>query len=295
MDATDSAEAAVLSELQDLILTAKAALEAMKAELSAKRQAEIRAKRAAEARAHLKQLADSGDFSALSREIDALKKDTELCVDLSDEIAEAGGIVGARQAEEQKAIASLRAAMSDSSDGQLRKLRAAIKSIDNFVPSIDGIDDLLREAHALEDALEELEALRKLLLKLNQRTIAELKSYTKPLQDIVDVMKSVCALLGHRAGEYKTWDQIKVIIGKTGKLSLRRRMTQLDIKKVSEADLRACAGYVEKANLEAVRDASDGAAVFYAWSQGMLNAKKSLDATMVEKDSKQDALNLSFF
>ena len=62
--------------------------------------------------------------------------------------------------------------------------------------------------------LKELAKLKSLLLKLDQRAIAEIKSMNAPIQDIKDIVAAMLLLLGASKKEVSNWKSMKSVIGK---------------------------------------------------------------------------------
>jgi hypothetical protein len=136
---------------------------------------------------------------------------------------------------------------------------------------VDGIPELVQGARALIIKLERLWLLKKAIAELNQKTIAEIKSFQIPLKEIEQVMRAVFLLLGDPAKEISTWKAIKVAIGRTGKQSLKRRIHEFVpsslIPKRSLALARKLIGGVEP---ERISEVSVGTTAFYAWVSGVL-------------------------
>lgn len=107
------------------------------------------------------------------------------------------------------------------------------------------------------------------VLNLDSRTVAELKSYTKPPQAVHDVMIATFLILGHSEKETRKWQAIQALIGKTGKESLKRRVGECEADKIKpETGVRAEA-ILQRYDLQLITEASRGAAVFYVWVRGL--------------------------
>ena len=77
---------------------------------------------------------------------------------------------------------------------------------------------LIQAAIDLIKQLEEMEELQNLVLALNSRTIAELKSFKKPLRDVEVTMRAVYLLLGSSLRDIKTWQGAYIRDEPKGKL-----------------------------------------------------------------------------
>ena len=62
---------------------------------------------------------------------------------------------------------------------------------------------MLLEAAYLIAKLKRLEKSKKDILELNQRTIAEIRSYSQPLPDVREVMVATYLILGYKEKELK--------------------------------------------------------------------------------------------
>jgi flagellar biosynthesis GTPase FlhF len=118
--------------------------------------------------------------------------------------------------------------------------------------------------------LERAYKLRQMVLNLNSKTLAELKSYKDPDPTIVLALKGAMILLGSNVGDLTSWSKIKVLMGKTGRESLKRKISTFTPKTVSPellAQAKKCIGQIDH---EAIQRASQGAYIIYAWSTGII-------------------------
>ena len=85
-------------------------------------------------------------------------------------------------------------------------------------------------------------------------------------------MMVVFLLLGDDQSVVGNWKQIRVLIGKTGKKSLKRRIMKFNVKHVtiSEESLGVARQLIKQTNPEDIKRISDGATVFYAWCKGVV-------------------------
>ncbi|CAH1265126.1 DNAH2 [Branchiostoma lanceolatum] len=158
-----------------------------------------------------------------------------------------------------------------------------------------GLADRLRvdmaEAERIAESLRLLESLRHEVLQLNQSTISEIRSYSKPPKPVHKVMLATYLLLGEDASNMKSWQEVRLFIGKTGKENLKRRVQQCDIKKIRPEVARTAKKILSKFDLDQLRDVSAGAAAFFIWAQGMVQEveERQKDAALEKGAASKDA------
>lgn len=64
------------------------------------------------------------------------------------------------------------------------------------------------------------------------------------------------------------WKDVQVLIGKTGKESLKRRVSEFDVEKLSMSLAFKVKDLLKNYELNEIRDTSAGAATFYVWVSG---------------------------
>ncbi|CAD5125169.1 DgyrCDS13412 [Dimorphilus gyrociliatus] len=133
----------------------------------------------------------------------------------------------------------------------------------------------IKMAQRIEGQLEKLEKLRHAVMTLNQKTIAELKSYNSPPEPAHLSMIATFLLLGEKESILKKWGNIVALMGKTGKLSLKRRVQEANVENFSYPDCRRARDYIKNLELNQVRDVSSAAATFFVWSKGMIEEAES--------------------
>ena len=136
---------------------------------------------------------------------------------------------------------------------------------------VDGIPELLQRARVLIVELERLWILKKAIAELNQKTIAEIKSFQIPLKEIEHVMRAVFLLLGDSVKKVSTWKAIKVAIGHTGKQSLKRRIQEfVPSRPIAERSVALARTLIHGVEAERISEVSVGTTAFYAWARGVL-------------------------
>ena len=112
------------------------------------------------------------------------------------------------------------------------------------------------------------------MARLNQKTIAEIKSFKQPMDEIVVVMRAVFLLLGNSKKELLDWKAIKIFIGKTGKEGLKRRIAEHVVVTKPTTNLKALTmarKQVDAIHIDKIQTISHGATVFYGWCHGVLD------------------------
>jgi len=78
-------------------------------------------------------------------------------------------------------------------------------------------------------------------------------------------MTATFLILGHDAKDLKQWNQMVVLMGKTGKESLKRRIQGFEPDNMSWDIAEACQEILIGMDTGSVADVSAGAAAFYIW------------------------------
>lgn len=147
----------------------------------------------------------------------------------------------------------------------LERLDKAIKNVRKA-----GLDEFYRldltEAEKVANRLRRLERIRQEILELKQSTISEIRSYQNPPPAVHQIMIATYLLLSYKEKPLKEWKNMQALLGKTGKLGLKRQVTSLDPVKLSDsiADYTE-ERYLKDHQLDTIRDVSAGAATFYVW------------------------------
>lgn len=83
-------------------------------------------------------------------------------------------------------------------------------------------------------------------------------------------MTATFLILGHDAKQIKQWPQMVVLMGKTGKESLKRRVQSFEPDSIAWDVAQACQDILAGMDTGSVADVSAGAAAFYIWVGGYL-------------------------
>ncbi|CAF3687888.1 unnamed protein product [Adineta steineri] len=168
-----------------------------------------------------------------------------------------------------------------------RDLLAAIEertipALEEGIQQVKDHNYLHRLKYECERALELLNRLMKIehmkirVLRLNQSTIAELHSYTKPPDEVYTVMRATFLLLGHTDKEIQDWTQIQNLLGRLGKDSVRRRCYELSPLQILVDKAHEAKDILRNYDLIRVSEISIGLAAFYSWAVTMIEEREKL-------------------
>merc|ERR1712196_174246 len=137
-----------------------------------------------------------------------------------------------RRIQESKQLCDLLQSASSLTDDldQYAKVQDGLKAtktaITNGLVPTPELQAKIIELQKLEKRLEKVGELRKLVLKLNSKTLAEIRSFGTPHQFVMSAMQATFFLLGSNLNEIDTWAEIRIKMGKTGRESLKRKTAQ---------------------------------------------------------------------
>ncbi|CAF3760558.1 unnamed protein product [Rotaria socialis] len=131
-------------------------------------------------------------------------------------------------------------------------------------------------AFELLNRLMKIEHMKIRVLRLNQSTIAELHSYTKPPEEVSTVMRATFLLLGHTEKEIQEWAQIQSLLGRLGKDSVRRRCYELNPLSIAVHKAREAKDILRNYDLVRVSEISLGLAAFFSWAVTMIEEREKL-------------------
>ncbi|KAL3855331.1 hypothetical protein ACJMK2_014547, partial [Sinanodonta woodiana] len=173
---------------------------------------------------------------------------------------------------------------------KIDQLEAAVRdAIANDYAAELGVE--IAKAKEAIDRLKRLKKLRQGVLELNQKTIAEIRSYIHPPEEVFKVMKATLLLLGNnedgtKVKPYKTpsyfyilshlfskpflpvsstGKNVQALIGKTGKLSMKMRVKEFYIDSLQIDVALRSKQIPDGTKFETVCGTSAGAAGFFIW------------------------------
>ncbi|XP_076080166.1 uncharacterized protein LOC143050957 [Mytilus galloprovincialis] len=115
-----------------------------------------------------------------------------------------------------------------------------------------------------------IDKISKIVSKIDQRSLAELKMYQTPPNVVHQTLVAASLLLGYGLEEVKDWRTCKSLLFKSGKDNLKKRMEQFDYRSVSNTILNAVKTILEPYKAWQVRDVSKGAATVFLWVKGII-------------------------
>ncbi|KAK2168167.1 hypothetical protein NP493_1243g00005 [Ridgeia piscesae] len=148
------------------------------------------------------------------------------------------------------------------------QLRAAIKTVENkrYITRLQREYD---QAKKLVLSLVRIEKLRHAVMELDRKTMAEIRSYSRPPKLVHYVMRASLLLLGDHEGKTKKWQNCQPRCKTIGPNDLLRRVRQFNLKQVHPEIAARSKEILQHFRLDDVRDKSEGAAAFYVWAVGM--------------------------
>ncbi|CAH1249741.1 CLCA2 [Branchiostoma lanceolatum] len=121
------------------------------------------------------------------------------------------------------------------------------------------------EGEKVLKTLKHLEKLRHEVLEMKQSTVAEIRNYGHPPPQVHTVMISTYLMLGTPENQTQNWQAVQALMGKTGKLGIKRMVAECDPDMIPREKAERAAKLLSEFDLAQVRDVSAGAATFYVW------------------------------
>lgn len=156
----------------------------------------------------------------------------------------------------------------------LVRLRRAINEVTTagFLSEL-GVE--LEEAQGLLSKLERLELIKKAVMELTNGHIAEIKSYSAPPVQVHKVLMALLIVLGEEPEIVRDWFEIQVLLVKTGKLSLKRRIQEYNSNRLSSSSAKRAANIIGDIKSEELHSISKAAKVFYLWTSAVIEDRLS--------------------
>lgn len=140
----------------------------------------------------------------------------------------------------------------------------------------------LDQSEGLISKLERMDLIKKSVLELNNGHIAEIKSYSAPPVQVHKVLMSLLIVLGESPDVVRDWREIQVILVKTGKLSLKRRVHDYLPDKLSTGNAKRAANIMSDITAQELHGISRAAKVFYLWTSSVVEDRLSRDVGAIE-------------
>ncbi|KAI0210927.1 hypothetical protein LSAT2_004268, partial [Lamellibrachia satsuma] len=129
---------------------------------------------------------------------------------------------------------------------------------------------LIDEAHKLFVRLKRIEEINREVMNLDNKAIAEMRRYKKPHDAIVKVMQGTLLMLGEPEEIVEVWKNISALMGKTGRMSIKRRISEFDVDKLHIDTARRARCILAKYDILALKEFSRVALPFFCWTKGMI-------------------------
>ena len=205
---------------------------------------------------------------------------------MTEMIADAENLILKLKTNQNRVLEILQTAITTMGDDQLERLESAIQQYDDVKPPFTAEKAIAMNTKGtlLMLRLKELKDLKNLLLKLNQREIAKIKSMNAPIQDIVDIVNAMLILLGTPKNQIKDWKSMRGILGRTGKESLKRKIVSFDVANVSEDAHERSLVLMSGVELDRVTKVSSTGSIFYAFVRGALTMLSGSHEELQERE-----------
>lgn len=216
---------------------------------------------------------DLKDIELLSRGLFAYESTDPTDMDKDPLIIKAKRLLELLQAKQELNTASSKRDLK-ALDSAIARAREA--NYDNL------LDLQIAMASRLRDQLARIEKLRHSVLSMDQKTVSEIRTYGNPPGGVHESLMATFLLLGHAKKDVKVWKNCQAILGKTGRESVMRKISQFDPKDCFLDVALAARKAIEPYSLEVIRDVSAGAATFYVWSKGMIEEVENTGGAQVK-------------
>ncbi|XP_065183159.1 calponin homology domain-containing protein DDB_G0272472-like [Sycon ciliatum] len=174
--------------------------------------------------------------------------------------------------EAQKLLQQLKAAIELKgaiTGRKLEMLQAAVGKVRKSGCE-EGLHKEMLEAKALISKLEKLARQKKEIMDMKAGVISELRSYSKPPVAVHKVLIATFLLLGVKEKDTKTWSSIQALMGKTGKESLKRRVSECEPHLITVDTVQRVRHQLQGLDVLGVSDISATAGTFAFWVETMV-------------------------
>ena len=158
----------------------------------------------------------------------------------------------------------------------MKKLEKAIADVeDNDV--VDDLADLHKQATAMLERLQKIEKIKKNIQELKRPLIAELKSMSSPPVDVHRSMTAAFILMGENREDLRDWNNIVILLGKTGREYVKRKVQGLKVEDVTEEMAEKAEKQILGLTSDEVYEANQAASLFYDWAEMICFDRKQVD------------------
>eukprot|EP00116_Pleurobrachia_bachei_P002106 sb/3462368/ len=161
------------------------------------------------------------------------------------------------------------------SDRNIDLLKSGIKQADDNYLQKDLFPDY-DNAKVLLERLEKIEKVKKNIMELKRPLIAELKSMANPPVPVQKAMTGAFLLMGEKASYLREWNNIVILLNKTGQLSVKRRVQELQMDRVTDEIAKSAEDTMFGLSSDEVYEANQAASLFYDWADMICYEYKQL-------------------
>ena len=158
----------------------------------------------------------------------------------------------------------------------INKLKKSISDVEEN-NLVEDLADLHKQATALLERLQKIEKIKKNIQELKRPLIAELKSMASPPVDVHRSMTAAFLLMGENLKYLKEWNNIVILLNKTGRDSVKRRVQELKVQDVSEETANLAEEQIKGLTSDEVYEANQAASLFFDWSEMICFERKQTD------------------
>ncbi|KAL3866307.1 hypothetical protein ACJMK2_043614 [Sinanodonta woodiana] len=137
-----------------------------------------------------------------------------------------------------------------------------------------------KEDHAVKEVKKHVRAWKNStqeVLRMEQTHIAEIRSVRNPENVLNDIMMATFMLLGEWEARVKDWDYVRKLLEKSGKESVKSRISNFRIKTLRKNICKAVSALTKDHTVENARMIRHGAETFCDWVQKAVAAKETVD------------------
>ena len=186
-----------------------------------------------------------------------------------------------RKAEAILKLADIRKILITAIDKrEVRPLQSSIDEVESNGLS-DELTDELRKAKELLTLLKKRDKVWKAIQEMSRPLIAELRSFSDPPVPVFKTMIATFRLLGYENTQLSVWREIVILLNKTGKQSIKRRVQEFEAVTASLDLVDEVSVLLNTYSATEVFEANQAAGLFYDWIEMVAFERKTLDSLKV--------------
>lgn len=160
-------------------------------------------------------------------------------------------------------------------------------------PFMQELSDELQAANEMLKALKKLRRNQDRILRVDHKSITEIRSYKDPPENVHDGMRSTLFILGTPERETKDWDNCRKYIKAINADGLLTRIKQLNVQNITYQDAETANKIIENITLKEIRNESAGGAAFYVWSKSTIDNVMKLQNIAVERSDAKSSQEIT--